>query len=233
MIDATARSGVHRELHVGTPGLDPDPAQTGEGVVPHGLVLDVGQRLRRRHRDGVARVDAHGIEVLDGADDDAVVRAVAHDLEFELLPAGDGLFDQDLADRAGGEALGRELGEPRRVLGDARALAAEDEAGPHHDGETDLGRDLLGLAQRVGEARARHLEPDALHRGLELVAVLRRGDRLGPGTDHLHPVALEDAELDQLHGEVERRLPAERRQQRVRPLLLDDPASTSGSSGST
>ena len=44
----------------------------------------------------------------------------------------------------------------------------------------------------------------------------------GHAPDHLHPVALQHAEFDQLHGQVECRLPAERRQRRVRPFLLDD-----------
>ena len=55
------------------------------------LVLDVGEGLLGRHGDGVAGVDAHGIDVLDGADDDHVVLEVAHDLQLELLPADDAL----------------------------------------------------------------------------------------------------------------------------------------------
>ena len=148
---------------------------------------------------------------------------VAHDLEFELLPPGDGLLDQDLADRTGGQTLGRQLRE--RVASSAIPVPLP----PRMKlGRTMMGKpisvgDLLGLAQRVREARTRHLEPDALHGGLELVTILRGGDRLGPGPDDLDPVALEHAELDELHGEVERRLPAKGRQQGVRPLLLNDP----------
>jgi hypothetical protein len=41
--------------------------------VAHDLVLAVGERLRRRHGDRVAGVHAHGVEVLDRADDDHVV----------------------------------------------------------------------------------------------------------------------------------------------------------------
>ena len=37
------------------------------------LVLLVGEGLRGRHRDAVAGVDAHGVEVFDGADDHHVV----------------------------------------------------------------------------------------------------------------------------------------------------------------
>ena len=155
MIDPPPGGGVHRELHVGAARLHADPAQAGEGVVAHGLVLDVGQRLGRRHGDGVAGVHAHGVEVLDGADDDAVVRRVAHHLELELLPAGDRLLDQDLADRAGRQPLAGQPAELRRVLGDARALAAEDEARAHHDGEADLLGDLLGLGRASGRSPTR------------------------------------------------------------------------------
>jgi hypothetical protein len=40
-----------------------------------------------RDGDRVAGVHAHRVEVLDGADDDAVVLVVAHDLHLEFLPA--------------------------------------------------------------------------------------------------------------------------------------------------
>ena len=48
----------------------------------------------------------------------------------------------------------------------------------------------------------------------------------------LDPVALQHAARVQRHRGVERRLPAERRQQRVRPLLLDDRVTYSGVIGS-
>ncbi len=90
---------MDRELHVGAAGLDADRPDAAERRVAHGLILHVGQGLHRRHRDRVPGVHAHRVDVLDRADDDAVVVAVAHDLELELLPAGDRLLDQDLADR--------------------------------------------------------------------------------------------------------------------------------------
>ena len=46
--------------------------------------------------DGVAGVDAHGVHILDGADDDHVVRQVAHHLQLILLPAQQRLLDQHL-----------------------------------------------------------------------------------------------------------------------------------------
>jgi hypothetical protein len=43
-------------------------------------------------------VHAHGIEVLDGADDDDVVVHVAHHLQLELLPPQHRLLDEHLLD---------------------------------------------------------------------------------------------------------------------------------------
>ena len=92
-----ARVGLEGELDVAAAGLDPHPADAGEGGVPHALVLDVGQGLGGGHGDRVAGVDPHRVEVLDGADDDAVVGLVPHDLELVLLPTRDRALDEDLA----------------------------------------------------------------------------------------------------------------------------------------
>ena len=111
--DHVAVGGVEGELHVRAARLHADPPDAREGGVAHPLVLDVAQRLGRRHRDRVAGVDAHRVEVLDRADDHAVVRPVAHDLELVLLPPGDRPLDEDLVHRAGGDAVG---GQPRELL---------------------------------------------------------------------------------------------------------------------
>ena len=48
--------------------------------------------------------------------DDGVVRGVAHHLELELLPAGEGLLDEDLGHGTGLEAAGATTGELGRVV---------------------------------------------------------------------------------------------------------------------
>src|SRR5690606_10422439 len=65
------------ELDVGAAGFNADLTQYRQRGVTHDLVFLVGQRLGWRNSDGVAGVDAHRIEVFDGADDDAVVLFVA------------------------------------------------------------------------------------------------------------------------------------------------------------
>ncbi len=60
--------------------------------------------------------------------------------------------------------------------------------------------------------------PAACHRRAEERAVLGGADRVEVGADQLDAVLGEDAALGQLDGEVERRLAAERGEERVRPL---------------
>src|SRR4029453_15365165 len=97
-------SGFPANWRFTPPRLRPDLADDGDGRVAHHLVLLVGERLGGRHGDGVARVHAHGIDVLDGADDDHVVGEVAHDLELELLPPDHRLLDEHAGDGRLGEA---------------------------------------------------------------------------------------------------------------------------------
>ncbi len=78
---------IDRELHVGAAGLHPDFAQHRDRGVAHDLVFLVGERECRRDGDRIAGVHAHRIEVLDRADDDAIVLLVAHHLHLEFLPA--------------------------------------------------------------------------------------------------------------------------------------------------
>ena len=78
------------------------------------------------------------------------------------------------------------------------------------------------LIDGADELPARALDADALHGLAEALAILRLLDHIGVGADHLDAMARENACARQLHGQVERRLAAQRRQQRVGPLLFDD-----------
>ncbi len=130
---------VDRELHVRAAALDADLAQHRDRCVAHELIFLVRQRLRRRDGDGIPRVHAHRVQVLDRADDDAVVVAVADNLHLEFLPADHRLLEQDLAGRGRIEAARDDRLELLAVVGDAAAAAAERERRPDHRREADLG----------------------------------------------------------------------------------------------
>ena len=80
--------------------------------------------------------------------------------------------------------------------------------------------------------RLRHVEADLDHRLLERLPVLALVDGLGLRADHLHAVLLEHARCEKLHRAIQRRLPAERRQERVRLLRSMIFSTTSGVIGS-
>ena len=229
--DQATGVGVHGKLHVGAAGLDADLLQNGERGHTHALILKVGERLRRRHGDGVAGVHAHGVEVLDGAHDDAVASVVAHDLHLVLFPALDGLLDQHLVGRRKFQALAHDGDEFLVGVRDAAAGAAEGKARTQHAGVAHALGDGLGVCHAVGVARARDLQADLGHGLVKEFAVLAALDGGQVAADHLDAVLVQRTVLRQLDGGVEAGLAAQRGQQRVRMLLLDHALDKLGGDG--
>ena len=173
-----------------------------------------------RHGDRVAGVHAHGVDVLDRADDHAVVVAVAHQLELELLPAEDRLLQEHLGGRRVVQAVAADAAQVLLVIGHAGAETAHGEAGTHHHRVPELLRARQQVIDRVADLRARRFAADALHDLLEQLAVLGLVDRVQARTDHLDAELLEGAVLGEGDRGVERRLAAEGGQQRVGTLVL-------------
>ena len=128
---------------------------------------------------------AHRIEVLDRADDDAIVFLVAHHLHLELFPAENGFLDQDFVGGGGVDAALDDLDELGLGVGDAAAGAAHGEGGPDDRGQADRIERAQRIGQVLGLDRARRLQTDAGHGLAETAAVLGLVDRVGGGADHL------------------------------------------------
>ena len=90
---------------------------------------------------------AHRVDILDGADDDAVVVLVADDLHLVLLPAEHRLLDQHLTGGRGVEPALDDLEELLAVIGDAAAGAAQREGGADDGGKADVLHPLERLDQ--------------------------------------------------------------------------------------
>jgi len=144
--------------------------------------------LLRRHGDRIAGVNAHGVDVLDGADDDGVIRHVAHHLQLELLPAEDGLLDEDAMAGAGLQGGGHHLVELVAVVGDAAAVAAESEAGTDDHRVANVVGDLTGLFQAARVAALGDFEPHLFHGLLEEQAVLAQPQSGDAGAQHLDAI---------------------------------------------
>ena len=213
---------IDGELHIRSAGLHPDLAQHRDRGVAHDLVFLVGERQRRRDGDRIAGVHAHRIDVLDRADDDAIVFFVAHHLHLVFFPAQHRLFDEHLVGGGSVDAALDDFDELGLVVGNAAAGAAERERGADDRRQADILERFERLDQRLDLVRARRRQADARHGLAEQLTVFRHVDGVGGGADHLDAEFLQRAHLAQRQRAVERRLPAHGRQQSVGPFLLDD-----------
>ena len=149
--DQSAVRRIDGELHVGAAGLDADLAQHRDRGVAHDLIFLVGERQRRRDGDGIAGVDAHRIEVLDRADDDAVVALVAHHFHLEFLPAEHRFLDQHFGGRRGVEPAFDDLDELGFVVGNAAAGAGERERWSDDRRQADVVERFERFEQALGD----------------------------------------------------------------------------------
>ena len=214
--------GIQTELHVGTAGFHADFAHDGDGGVADLLIFHVGEGLHRSHGDGVAGVNAHGIEVFDGAHDHAVVLAVAHDFHFDFLPAEHGLFDEHFAGEGGVEAAGGDFFQIFLVVGHAAAGAAQREGGTDDEREGHFRGDAAHVFHVAGDFAAWHLDADVFHGGAEQLAAFSLFDDLGVGADEFDAAFLEHSHLFEGKGGVQAGLTAEGGQNGVGPFLADD-----------
>ena len=164
---------------------------------------------------------AHGVEILDGAHDDAVAGVVTHDLHLVLFPTLDGLLDQHLVGRREFKALAHDGDELLVGVRDAAAGATEGKARTQHAGIAHALGDGLGVGHAVGIARARDLQANLGHGLVKELAVLAALDGGQVAADHLDAVLVERTVFRQLDGGVQTGLAAQRGQQRVRVLFLD------------
>ena len=165
---------------------------------------------------------AHGIEVLDRADDDAVVRLVAHHLHFVFFPAqqrfldqqfvGGGCFQSALAD--GFEFFG--------VVGDAAACSAQRETGTDDGREANVLLHVPGLSHAVRHTASGRTQADARHGILEFLAIFRLINGLGRGANQFHFVLVQHAVAPQIQRAVQRSLTAHGGQNGVGALFGDD-----------
>ncbi len=164
----------------------------------------------------------HRVDILDRADHDEVVGHIAHDLELEFFPPDDGFLDENLVNRARLQAAFGNLPELLDVVRNTGTHASECEGGTDDGWEPKLAHDGLGLGVRARIAAGRDGDVDRSHRVAKLQAILRQLDRLRGSTNEPHVVLVERAVLGKRNGQVQRRLPSNRGQQRIGPLLLND-----------
>ncbi len=216
--------GIEGELDV-APSLDAQGADGLDAGVPQPLLVLVAEGLGRSDDDRFPGMDAHGVEVLHAADDDAVVIAIAHDLILELLPSQHALLYQHLMDARVGETAAGDGLQLRLVVGDASARPSQGvRRSDQHGVRPDVPGRPLGLLHRMHGPALRYRLPDAYHHLPEQLPVLRQRDGIRLSAQQLDPQAVQGPVLRQLRAYVERGLAAHPGEDAVDLLLLRYPS---------
>ena len=80
-------------------------------------------------------MNAHGIEVFDGANDDAVVRTISHYFHLKLFPAEERLVDQQFVRGGKIQPSRANLDKFIQVVGNATARSAKGKTGANDTGK--------------------------------------------------------------------------------------------------
>ena len=184
------------------------------------MVFRIGKRLRRGHNDALAGMDAQRVEVFHIADRDAVVVAVAHDLVFDLFPAFQRLFDQNL--RRVRKRFVRQRVQFLVVVAETRSEAAERIGRADNHRITQLVRHPFGFGNGCYRFAFDRPDVDFVEFFDEFLAVFGVDDRLHGSAQHAYAVFFQYAALVELDAAVQRRLAAEGEQDALRPLLFDN-----------
>ena len=167
-------------------------------------------------------MNADGIDVFNEAHRDHLAFAVANDFQLKLFPAFQRLFDEHFMDQTRLQAAGRDRPQLLQIVAEATARAAHRVGGADDHREADLLRDALRVFNGMDRFALRHVDAQRIHRLLEGETVFAAFDGVQLHADHLYIIFIKDAFERQFAGEIQGRLAAEIRQQRVRPFLFDD-----------
>ncbi len=213
---------VEPELDIGSSGFNTDSGHNYFSCIPHGLVFSIGQCLGRSNGNAVSCMDAHGVEIFDGAHDDKIIGSIPHDLQLVFLPSQDGLFDQNFVDRAGVQSpLGR-LGKFFLVVDNTSTDASESKRGSDDQWKTNGFSQFICLFHGVYTAPIGNVQTDLFHGVAKKVPVFCKLDGFQIGTDEFYTVLFQDPAFGQLHGQVQTGLTTDSRQQGIRAFFFND-----------
>ncbi len=212
---------IHGKLHIGAPRVHTDLPDDGNGRITQYLIFFVREGLDRRHGDGISSVNPHGIHILDGADDNHIIGMVPHHLQFIFLPSQHRFLQLDLADkRCIQTGLGHAV-QLFHVVGHPAAGAAQREAGPDNQRESDLFCDCLHLRKIVGKPALGNAQADLVHGVAEKLSVFGLVDGFNGGADQFHVVLFKYPCFGGFDGGVQSGLASQSGQHSIRPFRSD------------
>ena len=165
---------------------------------------------------------AHRVYILNRADDDCVIRGVAHHFHFIFFPAQEALINQDLIDRGSVQAGFAKMLVILSVIGHAAACTAQGEGRANNRGQANIIKRGHTLLHRLSNGGAWIFEAEPIHGFAKELAIFSHFNRRALGANHLYAKLVQDAHFLKRKRGVQAGLSAHRRQQRVGALNLND-----------
>src|SRR5690606_30701479 len=155
--------GIERELHITTTGELSDAVHHPDGQIAHPLIYRIGKRQRGCDRDRIARVDSHGIEILDRAYNNDVADIVAQQFKLKLLPAQNALLHEYFVYRGCVETPIQRFIKAFRIVNESAAASAQRIRRPDHQREANSLADLFSLQERGGRSATADTYTQLIH----------------------------------------------------------------------
>ena len=213
------RIRVERILNV-TLADDTDMADNLNRELLQHLQLTLVERAGGSHHDRLTGVDTQRVEVLHTCYGEAVVVAVADNLELDLLPAFERFLDQNLL-RVSERALAQRH-ELLLVAADTATQTTQSVCRANHNRETDLASGSDCVLHRLDGLRDGGLNVDLVEFLHEQIAVLGCHNSLDRSTEHLDAILLQNTVLVEFRTAVQCGLTTECEQNTVGLLFFDD-----------
>ena len=191
-------------------------------AVTEHVVFLIGQRLAGGDNNGIARMDADGIQILHRADGDRRVVCIAHDFKLNFLIALDALLKQHLMNRRERKGVFHHGGKFVVIAGKAAARTAERECGTQNDRIADFMRSQKCFLGGIGDAGGHDGFADARTQLFEKLTILCGFNAFGIRTQQLNAAFIKHPLFRQLHGEIQSGLPADAGNDRVRAFIAAD-----------
>ena len=184
------------------------------------LQLTLVERAGGSYHDRLAGVDTQRVEVLHTCNGEAVVVAVADNLELDLLPTFERFLDQNLL-RVGERAFAQRY-ELLLVAANTATQTAQRVSRANHNREADLACGSDCVLHRLNGLRDGRLDVDLVEFLDEQIAVLGSHNSLDRSAKYLDTILLQNTLLVEFRAAVQCGLTTECEQNTVGLLFFDD-----------
>ena len=132
-------------------------------------------------------MNTHGVKVLNGTNNDALVFAIAHHFNFNFFPANDTLLNEYFAFNTGGKGGRTNVFQVFHVVGDTAACPPKGKGRAQNNGKLNMLCYFTHFFDGAGNKSFWHLQPNTFNALAKKVTAFSGGDGMGICPDKLNP----------------------------------------------